>query len=37
MFLDHPAGDFSGGSTHGGSDSPEAVMSDIGGLLPISL
>ena len=36
-ILDHPAGEFPGGNTHGGPDAPEAFMSDIGGLLPIAL
>ena len=36
-ILDHPAGEFPGGNTHGGPDAPEAFMSDIGGLLPMAL
>ena len=35
-ILDRPAGDFAGGSTHGGLDAPEAFMSVIGGLLPMA-
>lgn len=37
LILDHPAGGFPWGNTHGGPDAPEAFMSDFGGLLPVVL
>lgn len=37
LILDHPAGGFPAGITHGGPDAPDVFSSDIDRLLPITL